>query len=128
MIEALLKIKSKVLILDHAFRQGEIRDRNTESQHFRITGLNLLTAIIIYWNTKRLGVAVAQREKTGLDTPTYLTPRLGPYHPHWRVSVATNKRKALPLYSAPSRSRPHIRKSYQFLFMLVHYFLYSIIK
>ena len=29
-------------------RQGEIRDRTTEGQHFRIAGLNLLTAIIIY--------------------------------------------------------------------------------
>ncbi len=28
-------------------RQGEIRDRTTESQHFRLAGLNLLTAIII---------------------------------------------------------------------------------
>ena len=43
-------------------RQGEIRDRTTEGQHFRIAGLNLLTAIIIYWNTKQLGVVVAQRK------------------------------------------------------------------
>ena len=41
-------------------RQGEIRDRTTEGQHFRIAGLNLLTAIIIYWNTKQLGIAVAR--------------------------------------------------------------------
>lgn len=27
-------------------RQGEIRDRTTEGQHYRIAGLNLLTAII----------------------------------------------------------------------------------
>ncbi|WP_237426594.1 Tn3 family transposase, partial [Enterobacter hormaechei] len=32
-------------------RQGEIRDRTTEGQHYRIAGLNLLTAVIIYWNT-----------------------------------------------------------------------------
>ena len=30
-------------------RQGEIRDRATEGQHYRIAGLNLLTAIIVYW-------------------------------------------------------------------------------
>jgi TnpA family transposase len=29
-------------------RQGEIR-RTTEGQHYRIAGLNLLTAIIVYW-------------------------------------------------------------------------------
>ena len=39
-------------------RQGEIRDRTSEAQHFRIAGLNLLAAIIIYWNTEQLGRAV----------------------------------------------------------------------
>ncbi len=34
-------------------RQGEIRDRTTEGQHYRIAGLNLLTATIVYWNTRR---------------------------------------------------------------------------
>ena len=29
-------------------RQGEIRDRTSESQHFRMAGLNLLAAIVIY--------------------------------------------------------------------------------
>ena len=32
-------------------RQGEIRDRTAQGQHFRMAGLNLLAAIIIYWNT-----------------------------------------------------------------------------
>ena len=53
-------------------RQGEIRDRTTESRHIRIAGLNLLTAIIIYWNIKQLGMAVAQRQKVGLDCSTEL--------------------------------------------------------
>ena len=59
-------------------RQGEIRDRTTEGQHFRIAGLNLLTAIIIYWNTKQLGIAVAQRKKVRLDTPEYLLAHISP--------------------------------------------------
>ena len=59
-------------------RQGEIRDRTTEGQHFRIARLNLLTAIIIYWNTKQLGYAVAQRRKAGLDIPTYLLTHISP--------------------------------------------------
>ena len=32
----------------HIGRQGDIRDRTTEGQHYRIAGLNLLTAIIVY--------------------------------------------------------------------------------
>ncbi|WP_273795286.1 Tn3 family transposase, partial [Brucella intermedia] len=32
-------------------RQGEIRDRTTEGQHYRLAGLNLLAAIVIYWNS-----------------------------------------------------------------------------
>ena len=39
-------------------RQGEIRDRSSEGQHYRMAGLNLLAAIVIYWNTARLGKAV----------------------------------------------------------------------
>ena len=33
-------------------RQGEIRDRSSRAQDDRLAGLNLLAAIIIYWNTK----------------------------------------------------------------------------
>jgi len=57
---------------------SRIRDRTTEGQHFRIAGLNLLTAIIIYWNTKQLGFAVAARQKAGLDTPAYLLSHISP--------------------------------------------------
>ncbi|EFO33326.1 transposase, partial [Roseibium sp. TrichSKD4] len=53
-------------------RQGEIRDRTTEGQHFRLACLNLLTAIIVYWNTDQLGKAVLRRRSAGLDTPEYL--------------------------------------------------------
>jgi TnpA family transposase len=59
-------------------RQGEIRDRTTEKQHFRIAGLNLLTAIIIFWNTDQLGKAVIQRKKAGLETPEYLLRHISP--------------------------------------------------
>ena len=59
-------------------RQGEIRDRTTESQHFRMAGLNLLTAIIIYWNTVHLGKAVMQRKREGLETPEHLLRHISP--------------------------------------------------
>ena len=59
-------------------RQGEIRDRTTEGQHFRMAGLNLLAAIIIYWNTKHLGNAVTQRQQEGLDCPAELLAQISP--------------------------------------------------
>ncbi len=59
-------------------RQGEIRDRTTEAQHFRIAGLNLLTAIIIYWNTKQLGQAINQRKRQRLDVPEKLLSHVSP--------------------------------------------------
>jgi len=72
-------------------RQGEIRDRTAEGQHFRIAGLNLLTAIIIYWNTKQLGMAVAQRKKRDLKTPEYLLSHISPLG--WAHIILTGEYK-----------------------------------
>ncbi|MDK9477033.1 Tn3 family transposase, partial [Klebsiella pneumoniae] len=55
-------------------RQGEIRDRTTAGQHYRIAGLNLLTAVIIYWNTVHLVHAVTERRNEGLDVPPESVP------------------------------------------------------
>ncbi|WP_352670875.1 Tn3 family transposase [Mesorhizobium sp. M0166] len=51
-----------------SFAGIEIRDRSTEGQHYRIAGLNLLTAIIIFWNTLKLGDAVENRNQAGLPS------------------------------------------------------------
>ncbi len=59
-------------------RQGEIRDRTAEGQHYRMAGLNLLAAIVIYWNTLHLGHAVAGRTRTGLDCPPDLLAHISP--------------------------------------------------
>ena len=59
-------------------RQGEIRDRTSESQNYRMAGLNLLAAIAIYWNTKHLGFAVVKRRKAGLETPDDLLSHISP--------------------------------------------------
>jgi len=59
-------------------RQGEIRDRTAEGQHYRMAGLNLLTAIIIYWNTDRLGRAVTERTQAGHDCPPELLAHISP--------------------------------------------------
>lgn len=59
-------------------RQGEIRDRSSEGQHFRMAGLNLLAAIVIYWNTVRLGEAVRQRKRAGLPVAPELLAHISP--------------------------------------------------
>ena len=59
-------------------RQGEIRDRTAEGQHDRMAGFNLLTAIIIYWNTKQLGQAVAARQRAGLNGDPTLLAHISP--------------------------------------------------
>ena len=59
-------------------RQGEIRDRTSEGQHYRMAGLNLLAAIIIYWNTKHLGHAVTTRKRAGLDCSPQLLAHISP--------------------------------------------------
>lgn len=59
-------------------RQGEIRDRTTEGQHYRMAALNLLAAIVIYWNTARLGEAVVQRQDAGLPVQPDLLSHTSP--------------------------------------------------
>jgi len=59
-------------------RQSEIRNRTAEGRHHRVAGLNLLTAIIVYWNTVKLGEAVAQRRDAGLSIPSELLAHISP--------------------------------------------------
>jgi TnpA family transposase len=59
-------------------RQGEIRDRTAEGQHYRMAGLNLLTAIVILWNTLYLGQAAAKRKQEGQSTPADLLAHISP--------------------------------------------------
>ena len=59
-------------------RQGEIRDRTTEGQHYRMAGLNLLAAIIIFWNTKHLAHSVSARKRAGLDCSPELLSHISP--------------------------------------------------
>ena len=59
-------------------RQGEIRDRSSEAQHYRMAGLNLLAAIVIYWNTAHLGEAVRQRKLAGLTVEPELVAHISP--------------------------------------------------
>src|SRR3954468_18573981 len=55
-------------------RQGEFRDRTFENQSFRASGLSLLTAVIVHWNT--IYVAAARSRPLGR-----LTERPPPVEP-----------------------------------------------
>ena len=59
-------------------RLGEIRDRSFEQQRYRASGLNLITAAIVLWNTVYLQRAVpALREQSRPvddDLFQYLSP------------------------------------------------------
>ena len=59
-------------------RQGEIRDRSSRAQDDRLAGLNLLAAIIIYWNTKQLGQIIAKRRRAGIYDPESLLSHVSP--------------------------------------------------
>lgn len=59
-------------------RRGEIRDRTTEGQHYRLAGLNLLAAIIVYWNTAKLGEVIATLEQAGAPPDSALLAHVSP--------------------------------------------------
>ncbi|MGH0002591.1 Tn3 family transposase [Pseudovibrio ascidiaceicola] len=59
-------------------RKGEIRDRSREGQQHRIAGLNLLTAIVIYWNTLKLSEAVGVRLESNVPIDHSLLPHVSP--------------------------------------------------
>lgn len=59
-------------------RRGEIRDRTGEGQHYRIAGMNLLAAIIIFWNTLKLGEVVEKQSLGGISVSPDLLPHVSP--------------------------------------------------
>src|SRR6266480_4279459 len=48
------------------YQLGEIRDRSYENQQYRASGLNLVVAAIILWNTVYLAEAVEQLKRDGV--------------------------------------------------------------
>src|SRR3546814_7391757 len=52
---------------------GELRDRRFENQTYRASGLNLLVAAIILWNTRYLEVALAY-----IGTPDEIARHVAP--------------------------------------------------
>lgn len=59
-------------------RLGELRDRSFENQRYRATGLNLVIAAIILWNTVYLGRAIAALRARGQVIDEALLQHLSP--------------------------------------------------
>ena len=59
-------------------RQGEIRDRTFENQSFRASGLSLITAAIVHWNTVYLDRAVRQLRAQGTTISDDLLAHVAP--------------------------------------------------
>ena len=59
-------------------RHGEIRDKTSEGQHYRVAGMNLLAAIVIYWNTKKLGQLVEEMKLEGTEINPELLAHTSP--------------------------------------------------
>jgi TnpA family transposase len=59
-------------------RLGEIRDRSFENQRYRASGLNLVVAAIVLWNTVYLERAVQTLREAGSSVDNKLLPHLSP--------------------------------------------------
>jgi TnpA family transposase len=59
-------------------RLGEMRDRSFENQRYRASGLNLVVAAIVLWNTVYLERAVQALRDAGKDVDEKLLPHLSP--------------------------------------------------
>jgi TnpA family transposase len=59
-------------------RLGEIRDRSFENQRYRASGLNLVVAAIVLWNTVYLERAIQALRDSGKDIDERLLPHLSP--------------------------------------------------
>jgi hypothetical protein len=59
-------------------RLGEIRDRSFENQRYRASGLNLVVAAIVLWNTVYLERAIQALRDGGHAVDETLLPHLSP--------------------------------------------------
>jgi hypothetical protein len=74
------------------FKQGRIADRGVEAQQYRASGLNLVIAAIIFWNSAD---AVAHLRAIGEPAPdrwlAHTSPLRGAHQPVRRFSVGSRR-------------------------------------
>jgi TnpA family transposase len=94
------------------FRQGRIIDRSHEAQQYRASGLNLVIAAIVYWNSTYMADAVGHLRSAGTAVPDELMAHTSPVGwEHiafsgdflWDRAAQATSRKALNV-SAKSRA------------------------
>ena len=87
-------------------RLGEVRDRSYEDQFYRASGLNLVVAAIVVWNTVHIEKAVEHLKQQGMDIPEEYLQHLSPLgweHINltgdyvWNLKQATSFDKLRPL-------------------------------
>jgi TnpA family transposase len=61
-----------------AHKQGRLRDRTFDNQALKASGLNLVTAAIVYWNTLYIGKAVDHLRAEGIAAPDELLAHVAP--------------------------------------------------
>jgi TnpA family transposase len=92
-------------------RLGELRDRTHENQRHRASGLNLVVAAIVLWNTVYLERAVAALRERGQAIPDELLAHLSPLKwehinltgdYRWRPDGGLGNRKLRPLRAVPA--------------------------
>ena len=62
----------------YTFHQGRVIDRTHEAQQYRASGLNLVIAAIVYWNTVYLADAARHLQDRGDDVPLELLTHTSP--------------------------------------------------
>jgi TnpA family transposase len=89
-------------------RLGELRDRTHENQRHRASGLNLVVAAIVLWNTVYLERAVAAIRQNGHTVSDEMLAHLSPLKwqhinltgdYHWRKNAGLRHRRLRPLRS-----------------------------
>ena len=107
----LADLRRKVDLVERSIRLGELRDRTHENQRrHRASGLNLVVASIVLWNTvclERADAAIRRNEQPISDEVlTHLSPLkwkhinlTGDYH--WRKDAGLGNRKLPPLRTSP---------------------------
>jgi TnpA family transposase len=94
------------------FKQDRIADRSAEAQQFRASGLNLVIAAIVFWNSTYIADAVAHRRAAGETAPDAWLAHTSPLSLSWehislsgdflwdRADANADKRRPLNLRSS----------------------------
>jgi TnpA family transposase len=95
-------------------RQGEIRDRTFENQSFRASGLSLITAAIVHWNTVYLDRVVRQLCAQGATIPDDLLAHVAPLG--WEhIGLTGDYVWTAPNPNAPFRPLREVRATFPLL-------------